>query len=178
MFKILVSILFAAAISGTIYDFSLPSNNGQDIHFSDFAGKKILIVNTATQSDYEFQFEKLEQLYQLYKDSLVIVAIPSNSFEHEPGNDSTIKSYLDSNYAMSYILSAKQEVTGENQNSLYHWITSENDSTFQHTEILGDFQKYLIDRDGKLIGVFAPSVDPMSAEMTNAITGNFPDSTF
>ena len=156
-----------------IYDFSLPSaQGGTMINLSDYQGKKILIVNTASNSNHADQYEKLEELYQKYKDSLVVIAVPSNSFGNEQGSDSTIYDHVTVNYGVSYPVAGQMEVTGDSTCALYQWLTQRSLNGSVDASVKTDFQKFLVDENGKIIGVFAPSVDPMSSDMQDAITGN------
>jgi len=116
------------------------------------------------------QYGQLEKLYQLYKDSLVIVAIPSNSFGNEPGNNEAIKSFVMDNYHIHYLLAAKMDVTDSTQSPLYSWLTDKTQNEMMNNRVKNDFTKFLIDSSGRLIGFFDGSVDPMTDEMTSAIS--------
>ena len=166
MITILLSLVSLFS-QGDFYSLSATNIYGDSIRFSDYAGKKVLIVNSATNSEYVYQYNQLEALNQLYKDSLVIVAFPSNSFGHEPYDESNIIDFVNSNYHVTYLMGDIISVKGDDMPELYKWLT---DSTRDGgAEVSGDFQKFLIDTDGKLIGVFAGSVDPMDALIQNSI---------
>ncbi|NNV55075.1 glutathione peroxidase [Limnovirga soli] len=168
MKNVLLSIA-AFFFTTSIYTYTIPDTNGEPIAFANFQGKKILIVNTAGGSEFVDQYASLEQLYQIHKDSLVIIVVPSNSFGNEQGTDSTIFQYVTETYGATYVISGKAEVKGVNQVPLYHWLTNKSDNGQVGYAIHGDWQKFLIDKNGKIIGVFAPSVDPMSDELQDAI---------
>lgn len=170
MTKILLAILLHS-LSG-VYDFTLTANDQSTIHLSDYSGKRILIVNTATGSPYASQYGDLETLYQQNKDSLVIIAVPSNSFGDEPNADSAINNTVQTTYGIHYVLAAKSVVTGIDQLSLYSWLTSFDQNGMFGSGLKGSFQKFLIDSQGKLVGVFAPSVSPLGDEMSNALKNN------
>ena len=156
-----------------IYDFSLPSaQGGEPIHLSDYQGKKILLVNTASNSDKATQYTQLEELYQKYSDSLIVIAVPSNSFGNEQGSDSAIYNHVVNAYGITFPVAGQMEVAGDSTCELYQWLTQRSLNGAINTQIKTDFQKFLIDSDGQIIGVFAPSVDPMSDDVQNAITGN------
>jgi len=159
-----------AILISTIYSFSVTGIDGTAINFSDFQGKKVLIVNTASNSSQVDQYGQLEKLYQLYKDSLVIVAIPSNNFGNEPGNNEAIKSFVMDNYHIHYLLAAKMDVTDSTQSPLYSWLTDKTQNEMMNNRVKNDFTKFLIDSSGRLIGFFDGSVDPMTDEMTSAIS--------
>jgi glutathione peroxidase len=171
MVKSLIGI-FAVVVTTSIYTLTASSIDGSTMNFSSFQGKKILIVNTATGSEYVSQYVGLEQLYQQYKDSLVIIAFPSNSFGHEPGSNASIDSFVNNTYHIHYILGAKLNVVGESEAAIYQWLTQQTQNGMLNSTVQGDFQKYLVDTDGKLIAVFSPDVDPMNQLVQNAITGN------
>jgi glutathione peroxidase len=155
-----------------IYGFSIAGiNGGPAINFSDFAGKKILLVNTATGSSFVGQYARLEELYQQNKDSLVIIAIPSNNFGHESNNEATIQSFVNDTYHIHYLLAGKMSVAGETQSSLYSWLTHHSESGGMSSSVDNDFQKYLIGQDGHLIGYFTGAMDPLDSTLVNAIHG-------
>ncbi len=167
MFKI-IFLLASLIAAETIYDFTITDINGKEIQLSDFRGKKILLVNTASDSKYAGQYESLERLYQLYKDSLVIIAFPSNSFGKETADNATIKQ----RHKISFILAEKTQVTRNGQDPLYSWLTQSAKNGVLSNEVKNDFYKFLIDQSGKLVGVFAGSVDPMSEELLSAVRNN------
>ena len=154
----------------SIYSFKVDSVSGShQIDFAAFQGKKILIVNTATADSNSYQFAELEELYQLYKDSLVIVAISSNSFNTEPRTNAEIASYCGNNYNLHFPLSAKTEVTGSNADDLYKWLTDKALNTMRSTIMHGGFQKFLINKEGVLVAVFAKKAKPMSQTFRHLI---------
>jgi glutathione peroxidase len=171
MYNLLLSITTLFYLSD-IYQFSVPAiGGGTSIHFSDFQGKKILLVNTSSNSLFTPEYGRLEQLYQQYKDSLVIVAIPSNDFNHEPGSEQDIQSFVQSTYSIHYLLAGKTVVTGAGQSGLYKWLTSGSQNGVITSTVQYDFQKYLIGTDGHLIGYFTGAMDPMDSTLQNAIQG-------
>src|SRR5258708_27788092 len=124
MNNVLISLLCLLNLSD-IYQFTLPAiGGGSSIPFSDFKGKKILVVNTASGSLYTSQYARLEQLYQQYKDKLVIVAIPSNDFQHETGSEQDIKSFVQNNYSIHYLLAANACVNAPGGNHCYKWLAN------------------------------------------------------
>ena len=156
--------------TSVIYNLPLNDIDGNPINLGQFQGKKILIVNTATNSSYVSQYDSLEQLYQKYKDRLVIIAVPSNSFANENSDNTTIKNFVMRNYHIHYILAQKTDVTGDTQSALYSWLTHIEQNNMMSNGVEGDFFKFLIDKSGKLVGAFVPSVDPMSDDMQSVIT--------
>ncbi|MBV4359101.1 hypothetical protein [Pinibacter aurantiacus] len=159
-------ILSFFIIANTVYNYSISSLNGPAINFSDFGGKKILVVNVASQSKYAEQLSQLDSLQQLHSDSLVVVVIPSNSFGNEPLNGDQLKLQMNKYH---FKVSAKTEVTGISQIDLYKWLTSESSNERFESVVKDDFQKYLIDETGMLIGIFRSSVKPLSEEINRGL---------
>src|SRR5882672_9079035 len=118
----LLFLLVSIISFNNIYDYSVADIDGNTINLVQFKGKKILLVNTSSNSRYTSQYKSLEQLYQKYKDSLVIIAIPSNSFGHEPSTNALVKQFLVKNYKSHFIIAQKMDVAGINQSSLYNWL--------------------------------------------------------
>ncbi len=160
------------AFTSSIYDFTLSGIDGSAIHLSDFKGRRILIVNIATKSSYSSQLKDLAQLYTLYKDSLVILAFPSNSFGNETGTNSQISDSVQKQISINFLLAGKMEVAGANIHPFYSWLTDQSQNGTMGNPVRGDFQKFLVNAQGTLVGVFAPSVGPLSDEMQNAIKTN------
>ena len=169
MLFLLTLPIYSISFSQSIYDYSLLSTGGDTIHLSDFNGKKILFVNTAGSSLLAYQYQKLEQLNQLYHDSLVIIAVPSNSFGNEQETDSAINENVHNTYGITYKLAATTEVAGDSINLVYQWLTKQNLNGFIENPITTDFQKFLVGIDGHIIGVFSSKVDPLSDELQNAV---------
>lgn len=156
--------------SSSIYSFTVNGIDGTQINFNNFQHKKILLVNIATNSSRVNQIGELKQLQQQYEDSLVIIGFPSNSFGNESRSNAAIKQFCDSAYSINFLLAGKGSVKGSDQQLVFYWLTHTSENNTLDSEIKGDFQKYLIDRDGELIGVFVGSVSPLSPQIINNIT--------
>ncbi len=160
----------AQNIPTSIYDFKVEALDGSMIDFSRFKGKKILIVNTASKCGYTPQYEGLEKLHEQYKDKLVIVGFPSNNFLfQEPGSNANIAEFCKKNYGVTFLMAAKIDVKGRSSHPIYSWLTNKQYNKFDNSVVKWNFQKYLIDEKGNLVNMFAPSVEPMSPEIVNAI---------
>ena len=168
MFKLFI-LLVALIPFSSIYTYTIKDLDANEIHLGDFKGKKILLVNTACNSTYSNQFRGLEELYQKYKDSLVIIAFPSNSFGNETGDDAAIKEFISAHYHTHFIIAQKTAITGIGQEPIYQWLTQLGKNGVMDNTIKKDFHKFLIDGAGNLVGSFAPSVDPMSDVIQTAI---------
>lgn len=156
----------------SIYSITVTDIDGGQINFSEFQGKKILIVNTASNSRYVSQYGELQQLHQAYGDSVVIIAFPSNSFDNEPMTNAEIKAFCQNNYNVTFKIAQKASVAGANVQSIYNWLAQQSENGVMNGVVVTDFQKFLIDENGLLIGVFAPSINPLHNSITNALTNN------
>jgi glutathione peroxidase len=167
MLKLLFYFLLAGP--GPIYSLSFTDSQGNLVRLSSFKGKKILLVNTATGSSRAGQYSGLEQLYQNYKDSLVIIAFPSNDFGHESGADSVIRQAVTGRFGIHYILAGKAAVSGVRQPPIFQWLTDSTLNGRASNPVGNDFFKFLVDGSGNWVGVFSDQVDPLSPELVNAI---------
>jgi glutathione peroxidase len=165
--SLILSFILSATIS--FYTLSTGKIEGGNINFSSYAGKKVLIVNTAVNSADTAQYRKLELLYQKYKDSMVLIAIPSNSFGNCPGSNESIKTFIQNRYNVHYILGSKVDVKGTGISALYSWLADINKNGTLNSVVKADFYKYLIDKNGTLIGIFNEKSDPMGIALKRAI---------
>lgn len=157
--------LFVTASS--IYDFKVPGLEGGQIDFSKFKGKKIMIVNTASQCGNTPQYADLEKLYEKYKDKLVIVGFPANNFgQQEPGTSSQIAEFCKKNYGVTFIMAEKVSVKGEDIHPLFRYLTDEAKKMGFEDPIKWNFTKFLLDEKGKLITVIFHKTNPMSNDVT------------
>lgn len=161
----LLSILFF--MSTSLYDFKVPGLDGNTIDLSKFKGKKILIVNTASQCGYTPQYAELQQLHEKYKKSLVIIGFPANNFgQQEPGSNEEIGAFCKKNYGVTFLMAEKVSVKGSDIHPLFKFLTEEAGKLGNTDPIKWNFTKFLIDENGKLIGVFPSKVKPLSEELT------------
>lgn len=150
----------------TIHQFKVASLDGGMIDLASFKGKKILIVNTASECGYTPQYKDLQALYEKYKDKLVIVGFPANNFGgQEPGSNTEIKSFCQKNYGVSFPMAAKISVKGDDIAPIYQWLTHKDQNGIMDAEIKWNFNKFLLDENGKLIAYFPSKVNPMSEEI-------------
>ena len=152
--------------SKSIYDFKVDGLTGGTIDFSQFKGKKILVVNTASKCGYTPQYEYLEKLYEQYKDKLVIVGFPANNFgSQEPGTNDEIKAFCTKNYGVTFPMAAKVSVKGDDIAPIFKWLTNKTENGVMDAEIKWNFTKFLLDENGALIAKFDSNVSPMSDEI-------------
>src|SRR5215212_4435336 len=124
---LLTMILSIALTGGSIYDFKVPGLEGNDIDFSQYKGKKIMIVNTASKCGNTPQYADLEKLYEKYKDKLVIVGFPANNFgEQEPGSNEEIGEFCKKNYGVTFPMAAKVSVRGTDIDPLFKWLVQQS----------------------------------------------------
>lgn len=162
--------LIPAAQLTSIYDFKVPGLDGDSIDFAAFKGKKILIVNTASKCGFTPQYEGLEQLYQQYKDRLVVIGFPCNNFlSQEPGSNEKIKAFCTKNYGVSFPMAAKISVKGKNMAPVYRWLCNKSENGVMDAKVTWNFNKFLLDEKGNIIAWFPSKVTPMSADITDKL---------
>lgn len=145
-----------------LYAFKVKDIEGKDFVFSSLKGKKVLIVNVASKCGLTPQYEKLQALYEKYKDKgFVVVGFPANNFKgQEPGTNEEIKAFCTSEYDVTFPLMSKIDVVGENKAPIYKWLTQKSENGKIDAEVQWNFQKYMIDEKGNLIDSVSPRQDP------------------
>ena len=153
------------AASG-LYDFTLPSIDGNPTPLSTYKGKVILLVNVASRCGFTPQYSALESLYERYKDQgLVILGFPANNFgAQEPGTNAEIKTFCSTKYSVTFPMFSKVSVKGDDTTPLYQFLTQKADPAVAG-EIKWNFTKFLVDRKGHVVARFEPAVTPDSAEV-------------
>ena len=157
---------FTLPFSNSIHSFKVKSLDGKEIDFSSFKGKKILVVNTASKCGYTPQYEALQKVYDQYKDKLVIIGFPCNQFGgQEPGTSEEIQSFCKKNYGVNFPLAEKIDVKGDNISPVYKWLCSKSENGVLDATITWNFNKFLLDENGKLLAYFPSKVTPDSEEI-------------
>jgi glutathione peroxidase len=160
----LVAFLFVAPSS--VYDFQSKNIDGQDFSLAKYKGKKVLIVNTASKCGYTPQYAELQKLADQYKDKVVVVGFPANNFgQQEPGTAVEIKSFCQKNYGVTFPLSEKVSVKGDDICPLFKYLTTAPNPDFTG-DIKWNFEKFLIDENGNLVHRFRSETTPLSPELT------------
>lgn len=155
---------------GHLYDIQINSLQGKPINFGDFKGKSILFVNVASKCGFTPQYKDLEKLYQEYKDHLIVIGVPCNQFGHqEPGSSDEIQEFCQVNYGVSFLITEKVNVKGSNQHPLYAWLTKKENNGKKSSTVRWNFQKYLVDSEGKLIDFYYSITKPTSSKITKHI---------
>ena len=154
--------------SKKIYDFKINSINDKVINLSDYKGKILLIVNVASKCGFTNQYEDLQNLYELYKDKgLVVIGIPSNQFgAQEPGSEEEIKNFCKTNFNITFPMTSKFEVKGDNAHPIYLWA---KDTYGKSTVPKWNFHKILINKDGIIEETYASFTSPMSKKIIKKI---------
>ena len=156
----------------SFYSLHASDNKGNDVSFEEFRGKKILLVNTASDCGFTPQYEDLEKLYQQYKNKLVILAFPANDFgEQEKGSNEEIESFCKINYGVTFPLMKKSVVVkSSDQNEIFKWLSDKSKNGWNDQEPTWNFCKYLVDEKGVLTNYYNSSVSPLSNEVIEAIS--------
>lgn len=156
--------------SQSIHQFKVESLDGGTIDFAAFKGKKVLVVNTASKCGYTPQYKDLETLYEQHKDKLVIVGFPANNFGgQEPGSNLEIQSFCSKNYGVTFPMASKISVTGADMAPVYHWLTEKNKNGVLDAEVKWNFNKFLLDENGKMIAYFPSNVTPLDNQITSRL---------
>jgi glutathione peroxidase len=158
------------ATAASIHSFTVKALDGSSINFADYKGRKILIVNTASECGYTPQYKELEALYEKYKTKLVIVGFPANNFGgQEPGSNTEIKSFCEKNYGVTFPMAEKISVKGNDIAPIYKWLTNKSENGVLDAEIKWNFNKFLLDENGHIIAKFDSGTTPMSEEITGKL---------
>lgn len=155
----LLMSLFAPAED--IYDFSFTAIDGKTVKLSDFKGKNILIVNTASECGFTKQYKDLQALHERFGDKLVIIGFPANNFGgQEPGDNADIQAFCEKNYGVTFLLSEKVDVKGQQMHPLFKYLTVAENPDFTG-DIKWNFEKFLINKVGKLVHRYRSKVNPL-----------------
>lgn len=163
----------ATISKSTIYQFKVKDLYGKDFDFSSLKGKKILIVNTASECGLTPQYKDLESIYEKYKElNFVIVGFPANNFgAQEPGTNEQIAHFCKENYGVTFPMMGKISVKGNDMHDVYKFLTQKSKNGLQDSEVEWNFQKYLINEKGELVKVLSPRVLPTDDEIIGWING-------
>lgn len=169
----LITMSFMPA-TGTksLHDFKTKTLDGKEFNFASLKGKKVMIVNTASECGYTPQYKDLEALYEKYKDkNFVIVGFPCNDFGgQEPGNSTEIQSFCSKNYGVTFPMMEKVSITA-NPAPIYKWLTTKSENGVMDATVKWNFNKFLIDGNGHLVKYYASATKPMDEEIVKWIEG-------
>ncbi|MBL8001191.1 MAG: glutathione peroxidase [Flavobacteriales bacterium] len=159
--------------TASFHGLSATDIHGKPFSFDQLKGKKVLVVNTASECGYTPQYRQLQELYAAYKDKgLVVVGFPSNDFGgQEPGNEQQIEQFCQANYGVTFPMMSKVSTKGADQHPVYQWLTQKAQNGKMDSEVKWNFQKYLVDEQGQLVTMLASAADPLGPEVINWIEG-------
>jgi glutathione peroxidase len=171
------SLLILTVISASLmaqqsfYDFKVKTLEGKDFDFASLRGKKVMVVNTASKCGYTPQYEDLQTLYEQFGQKLVIIGFPANNFmNQEPGTAEEIRQFCTDKYEVTFPLMEKISVKGDDIHPLYQWLTSKEKNGVMDSAVKWNFQKYLIDENGKLVDVLYSKEKPGSEKVVTWLT--------
>ncbi|KJF45006.1 MULTISPECIES: glutathione peroxidase [Draconibacterium] len=173
---IFINVLLLAVITAfgqsSLHDFTVKDIEGKDFDLSTLKGKKVLVVNTASKCGLTPQFEQLQSVFEQYGgDDFVIIGFPANNFANqEPKSNAEIVEFCEMNYGVTFPMMSKISVKGDDMHPVYQWLTQKSKNGKQDSEVGWNFQKYLIDENGKLVEVIEPKVKPDDAKIISWIT--------
>jgi glutathione peroxidase len=154
----------------SFYSLSTRLNNNTELNFDSLKGKKVLLVNTASDCGYTNQYDDLQKLFETTKDKLIVIGFPANDFrEQEKGNDEEIAQFCKINFGVTFPLAKKSSVRGENQNEIFKWLSDKNKNGWNNKQPSWNFSKYLVNEQGLLTHYFDPAISPLSEEVKKAI---------
>ena len=158
------------AATGSVYDFTLPGIDGQPVELRRYQGKKLLIVNTASECGYTPQYQELEQLHQQHADKVTVLGFPANNFGgQEPGSNEQIATFCEKNFGVTFPLFSKLSVAGADAAPLFRYLGSKAQNGRTDEKPSWNFCKYLIDEQGHVLAFYPSRVSPMSPELLAAI---------
>ena len=152
----------------TIFDFKINSINGEELNLADFKGQTLLLVNVASYCGFTNQYDGLQKLFDDYnKKGLVVIGVPSNQFgNQEPGSETEIKKFCETNFNITFPMTSKYDVKGNNAHPIYIWA---KESFGGSTVPKWNFHKILINKQGKIVDTFGSFIKPSSKKIINKI---------
>ena len=161
---------FNPTMESSIYNFKLKDINGKEVDFSEYKGKKLLIVNVASKCGYTKQYAQLQELYAEYGDKITILGFPANNFGgQEPGSNEEIKEFCSSEFGVTFPMFEKVSVKGFDKHPLYRWLSDATQNGWNNEEPSWNFCKYFINEKGELVKFFPSSVKPLDEEILKLI---------
>lgn len=173
-----LSLVFGLIILTTVafsqqsfYDFKVKDIDGKDFDLSSLKGKRVLVVNTASKCGFTPQYKQLQSLFETYGgDKFTIIGFPANNFmSQEPGTNKEIAEFCEKNYGVTFKMMSKISVKGNDMHPLYKWLTSKSENGVMDSDVKWNFQKYLIDENGKLVNVYYSKTLPDDEQIVSWI---------
>lgn len=172
--SILLSTISGFGQTSSFYDFKVKTLEGNNFDMSSLRGKKVMVVNVASKCGFTPQYKDLEEMYRKYEGKLIIIGFPANNFANqEPGSAAEIREFCTRNYGVTFPLMEKISVKGDDMAPLYRWLTSKDKNGVMDSEVKWNFQKYLIDENGKLVDVLYSKEKPESEKTIKWLSADF-----
>ncbi|MFZ9939395.1 MAG: glutathione peroxidase [Bacteroidia bacterium] len=172
LFLVMMSTSFTHAQTPKkmFHDLSFSSIDGETVKLSQFKGKKVLLVNTASRCGYTPQYKQLQELHEKFGKKVVVIGFPCNDFGgQEPGDAESIASFCEKNYGVDFIMADKVSIKGSSPHPIYQWLTQKSLNGQADANVRWNFHKFLVDEEGRLMGDFPSSVSPTAAEITGKL---------
>jgi glutathione peroxidase len=158
---------WSAMQAQSAHTFTLEALDGSSLPLKQFKGKKILLVNVASECGYTPQYKKLQELYETYSDKIVVIGIPCNDFgKQEPGSNEEIAQFCSSKYAITFPMTSKVKIKGDDKHPLYRWLTEKDSNGVMDADVRWNFTKFLLDEEGRLLDSFGSGVSPLDEKIT------------
>jgi glutathione peroxidase len=169
----MIRLLYLASlvVLMNVHQFSLNHPDGTSFSLGEFSGKKILLVNISTGSPLSYQLRGLQELHRIYQDSLVIIGVPTNSFGSEPHTATEIARICKDEFGVGFRVTQPVNVDGNAIHPLYGWLADGEANGIGPMPVRKDFQKFLFDQSGEVLGIYAAGVDPLDSSIHKAILG-------
>ena len=171
-FLLIVTFVFMTAklsAQKSIHEFSFETLSGDTVSFSEFKGKKILVVNTASECGFTHHYKGLQELHEKYGDKLVVVGFPANNYgKQEPGSNEEIEVFCKKNYGVTFTMAAKVSVDRKDIHPIFEWLCEQENEDFKGS-IRWNFEKFILDENGTLINRFRTKTEPMSSDITKIV---------
>ncbi len=166
---LMLGVMMVGHPADNVHQFSITSIDGKQVDLSQFKGKKLLLVNTASECGFTKQYAGLQELSERYADKVIVIGFPANNFGgQEPGDNAEIQGFCEKNFGVTFLLAEKISVMGDDISPLFKYLTTTENVDFTG-EIKWNFEKFLIDEDGNLAHRFRSKVEPMSEELISKL---------
>jgi glutathione peroxidase len=168
---ILFSMTAITETTVTFHDFRVKTLEGEEFDLASLSGKKVMVVNTASKCGFTPQYDGLQALYDKYGgEDFTIVGFPANNFlRQEPGSDEDIREFCTEKYQVSFPMMSKISVKGKDIHPVYHWLTSKEENGILDSSVKWNFQKYMVDENGQLVGYVSSKTKPFDPEIISWI---------
>ncbi|MFC2113163.1 glutathione peroxidase [Bacteroidota bacterium] len=168
---ILITMTAIAQTTKSFHDFRVKTLEGEEFDLAQFRGKKVLVVNTASRCGFTPQYEGLQRLYDEYGgEGFAVIGFPANNFlRQEPGTNNKIREFCTEKYNVTFPMMAKISVKGKDIHPVYKWLTSKEENGKMDSSVKWNFQKYMVDENGKLVGTFSSKTKPYDPKIISWI---------